>query len=542
VRLLSRCVRLTAVSILAAVYFPAPALAQFTGFVRPVDWGPYDGAIPPSPTCRNGTSASHVVYYSTTYLGNYCPPDGLGNGSEGTGSHVGVDILFDKNGSRLTSSTEVRAIYDGRITRRTEVGDTSGWGNALVIRHTGIPEAGVIYSTYAHLSRIATNHNGIEWRKDHDVKKGDLLGWVGATDVDGLHLHFQLDPDYLDKEPCGRGTAHPFYPDRVASAEKEENEPDTDNCVARHTLHPIAFVESHLEASPPEQPVYVSLANGDPAVPGDGVLMSVPAIGWKVADPISLASFANGLTITLFSPGVDLSGLPPTTNQLGVDIENPGAAIGCALTLFGVSLDAPHGPVLVNGVTGMYTNISQYDLAGFVTTANFLKPACNIQLSDLVITGLTAIHSFVSPNYLFVTSVDALAIGKGIDNYPEGGSGTPPPASIVTLRISTGSSQTGSAGAILPNAVSVMSVDQAGNPVGLVSLTFRVTSGGGCVSVSPSGTTCQSELAMNTNGTSGSFPGLAGVFWTLGPLLGTQTVEVASPGLSTITFSAYATP
>lgn len=114
------------------------------------------------------------------------------------------------------------------------------------------------------------------------------------------------------------------------------------------------------------------------------------------------------------------------------------------------------------------------------------------------------------------------------------------PAPPALMQISGGNNQVGAPTGMLPNAVSVLATNQFGNPVGQVPVTFRVTSGGGCVSGSPTGTNCQSELATFTNGTSGPLPGKAGVFWKLGALVGTQTIEVTSPGLSTITFTATA--
>lgn len=216
--------------ILAFLLTGAIAEAQFSGFVKPLDWPTYDGLASDD-------------RYSTPYLGDHR------NNPEGSGSHVGVDIRGDKAGRRLTTSSTVRAIYEGTVERVMHVPADSGWGNAIVIRHTGIPDAGptsTVLSTYAHLSSFA----GAFIKGDH-VDKDALLGYVGFSGLKSsaaIHLHFQLDLDYSSQLPCGRPTPpsplHPFYPNRTSG--DEENIPDSDGCVKSHTLHPIRFVEAHL--------------------------------------------------------------------------------------------------------------------------------------------------------------------------------------------------------------------------------------------------------------------------------------------------------
>jgi murein DD-endopeptidase MepM/ murein hydrolase activator NlpD len=212
--------------------------AQFSGFAKPLDWAPYDG------TSRiNGP-------YTTAYRGNYS------NGSEGSGSHPGVDISRDNAGNHLTISTNIRSIYGGVIVRKLveAINHGNGWGNCVVIKHSGVPDAapnGVVFSTYAHLTRFATNPaTGREWMVNDSISKNDLIGFAGMTGrASGIHLHFQLDIDYSDQSY----RRHPFWPNRidgVSDTDQEVGTPDSDGLVLAHTLNPVSFVESHTTPTP----------------------------------------------------------------------------------------------------------------------------------------------------------------------------------------------------------------------------------------------------------------------------------------------------
>ena len=226
--------------VIAPVLCPHKAETQspFLGFLRPIDWASYDGTA----TIGGG--------YSTTYRGNYL------RGPEGSGSHPGADITHNSNGNHLTSSSEIRCIYDGVVIRKTleAINFGNGWGNCLVIRHTGIPDAGpsgVIFSTYAHLTLFANNPVKCrEWEIGDSVPRGALLGFAGNTGrATGTHLHFQIDKDY--SEPLY--PFHPFWPNRtdgIWDASSEVDVPDSDNLVAEHTINPIPFVEAHLDLTP----------------------------------------------------------------------------------------------------------------------------------------------------------------------------------------------------------------------------------------------------------------------------------------------------
>jgi len=86
--------------------------------------------------------------------------------------HTGVDYA-------APSGTPVRTTADGTV---DFVGQKSGYGNVVVIRHQGT------YSTlYGHLSRFASIRRG------QRIEQGQLIGFVGMTGwATGPHLHYEF--------------------------------------------------------------------------------------------------------------------------------------------------------------------------------------------------------------------------------------------------------------------------------------------------------------------------------------------------------------
>lgn len=85
--------------------------------------------------------------------------------------HPGLDIA-------ASAGAPIRATADGVV---ESAGYAGNYGNAVVVRH------GFGISTrYAHMSRIAA-------RTGTTVKRGDLLGYVGATGrATSAHLHYEI--------------------------------------------------------------------------------------------------------------------------------------------------------------------------------------------------------------------------------------------------------------------------------------------------------------------------------------------------------------
>ena len=94
------------------------------------------------------------------------------------------------------------------------------------------------------------------------------------------------------------------------------------------------------------------------------------------------------------------------------------------------------------------------------------------------------------------------------------------------IRAVSGDGQSGPAGGRLAAQLVVQVLDDAGNPIGGVTVTFAIESGGG--SVSP--TTAQT--AAN---------GQAATAWTLGPAVGAQRVSASASGAGSVRFDATST-
>jgi len=94
------------------------------------------------------------------------------------------------------------------------------------------------------------------------------------------------------------------------------------------------------------------------------------------------------------------------------------------------------------------------------------------------------------------------------------------------LMMVAGDGQFARAGSELPASLVVRVVDQQGNPVPAVTVTWSVEAGGGIISPTSSATDEQ---------------GLVSARWTLGPIPGPNSADAAAPGVEAVTFSANAT-
>jgi adhesin/invasin len=94
------------------------------------------------------------------------------------------------------------------------------------------------------------------------------------------------------------------------------------------------------------------------------------------------------------------------------------------------------------------------------------------------------------------------------------------------IRVVSGNNQTGQAGGSLAAPLVVQVLDDGGNPVGGVAVTWTVASGGG--SVSPASAATGAD-------------GQASTAWTLGPSIGTQRVQASAPGAASVRFEATST-
>ncbi len=99
-------------------------------------------------------------------------------GEQGQHSKTNVDIIHTGIDIKAKLGTPVLASADGIISKASMEGD---WGNLVVITHTNGYE-----TWYAHLS-------GFKAKENQEVKKGDLIGYVGNTGrSSGPHLHYEV--------------------------------------------------------------------------------------------------------------------------------------------------------------------------------------------------------------------------------------------------------------------------------------------------------------------------------------------------------------
>ena len=121
---------------------------------------------------------------------------------------------------------------------------------------------------------------------------------------------------------------------------------------------------------------------------------------------------------------------------------------------------------------------------------------------------------------LAVVSLGLTACGGG------GGGGHKPPPGPASITIVSGNSQTGAAGSVLPDALTVRVADSGARPVSGVTVSWAVTTGGG--SVAPASSVSDSGGAAITR-------------WTLGTTAGANRVTATVAGISGVMFEATAT-
>jgi hypothetical protein len=128
---------------------------------------------------------------------------------------------------------------------------------------------------------------------------------------------------------------------------------------------------------------------------------------------------------------------------------------------------------------------------------------------------------------LFVALVAALGVLVVLDACSLDSSVTPAanltPAAMVLV---SGDAQIGAAGNTLPIPVTIRVTDPSGFPVSYATVTFSPTAASGTVSAP--------TLYTDTTGA-------AGVLWTLGTALGTDSLTISVPGLPTVTVVASVT-
>lgn len=109
-------------------------------------------------------------------------------GSRGEGRyvlHTGVDIA-NPIGTQVTAVADGEVIYAGNDSLQVFGPRPGYYGNLIVIRLGGIPEAEPVYVLFGHLDKVLVIPG-------QQVKTGDVIGLVGMTGIAiGPHLHLEI--------------------------------------------------------------------------------------------------------------------------------------------------------------------------------------------------------------------------------------------------------------------------------------------------------------------------------------------------------------
>lgn len=95
--------------------------------------------------------------------------------------HKGIDLM-GKRGVSVLSTAEGRVRHAG--------GNVPGYGNLVLVEHPG-----GYFSAYAHLQDISVVRGAL-------VEAGGVLGSVGDSDTDKVHLHFEIRKGNLALDPA----------------------------------------------------------------------------------------------------------------------------------------------------------------------------------------------------------------------------------------------------------------------------------------------------------------------------------------------------
>lgn len=198
---------------------------SFDGMIFPVDRISGIKWSAPSPNRHPVDTVWCGSYYY--FPANYTPKNDsemqrFASRSTGSGSHPGIDIALDVG-------TPIRSVANGTVIFCEW---RVGWGNLVVIEHM-IPREGKVYSCYGHLSSITKGKGA--------VRKGDLIGYSGASGAPYPHLHFQIDRNSFPYYPDSTG-AYPY-----SSPLHPVNRLDSLEQVKKNTFEPVDFITSRAK-------------------------------------------------------------------------------------------------------------------------------------------------------------------------------------------------------------------------------------------------------------------------------------------------------
>ncbi|HEY4302911.1 MAG TPA: hypothetical protein VGM82_00480 [Gemmatimonadaceae bacterium] len=272
----------------------------------------------------------------------------------------------------------------------------------------------------------------------------------------------------------------------------------------------VVQVKSATGAPVPNQTVTFGAANGSSVAPttattdANGRAQTIPTLG---TTPVSFGFTATTSGFSTSITATATTGAPATITVVSGDAQSDTIQKTLKNPLIVKVVDR-----FGNASVGTKVSWARTAGTGAVSAASTTTDATG-QTSITYTLGATAGAESVAASVTGVTAASTFSA-----------TALPKPASIALL---SGGNQTGVAGKALATQIALKVLDTQGNPSPNVTVTFQTSNGG---SVAP--------VSIATDAT-----GIAKTTWTLGTVVGAQTMTAAAPGLtgSPVTVSATAT-
>jgi adhesin/invasin len=275
-------------------------------------------------------------------------------------------------------------------------------------------------------------------------------------------------------------------------------------------------------------------------VPGVSVTFAVATGGGAVVPPTALITDASGIaqvaswtlgtsagSNTLTATSGTLVGSPVTFTATGT----AGAAAQMALHL-GDGQSAPVGTAVAVPPSVLVTDAHGNPVAGVSVTfavtgggGSLTGETATTDASGIATVGSWTLGTTAGSNTLTATS-------GSLTGSPVTFTATGTAGAAVQIAVAAGDGQTATAGMAVGTPPEVLVTDVYGNPVSGVSVTFAVASGDGAVDPTTAVVTGSNGIASVTS-------------WTLGPVVGTNTLTATATGTgitgNPVTFTATGT-
>jgi hypothetical protein len=147
---------------------------------------------------------------------------------------------------------------------------------------------------------------------------------------------------------------------------------------------------------------YVAFTQGDPGVPGDGILVTIPAYGEaNLTVPYPLTGVTDGITISIFSPDINFP--IPYNGNATVEYISAYASPSCNVA-FEDGTGSVVAAINVNGSSGIVEDITQDAVTSLISASESQAPGCTFTLGDISIVGF---GFFSAPGQVASVRIDA---------------------------------------------------------------------------------------------------------------------------------------